>query len=732
MKKIILIFWLAVLPFLSNANAGDTIIVKAFNFYSKGYDSTIVFPKDTVKFAKILMKYTLRCPFKSQCGEWDYLTYTHLYKPTGKMDSNLVKAPFFRADGGTPDTLKFMKTTSYTYKFNTTTKQTDSTANKQIILVFYRDKSKPEKATDTMKVYPTYSRLVYDNTGKLVSTTAISPDSFVVNNFTDVYHRYEVNIRYELARFITPYGNGLSLGNGFTWWYDVSDYRTLLHDTVRITSGNWQELLDLQFIMIKGTPPRDVLAIDNLWNGHPAYGTATSIENFLVPKKFTPIANGKNFRVKMRATGHGFLGNENCAEFCPKTHSILVDGTTRFARKVWRDDCSVNPVYPQGGTWLYSRTNWCPGAPVETYDAELSAYIKGGVETTLDYDVEAYTWNGSGGLPYYAIESQIITYGAPNFTHDAAIDDIISPSNKDIHKRKNPICDGPLIRIQNTGSDTLRDLEITYGITGDSFTTYHWRGNLGFMQMQEVRLGLLNWNATGHEFKVTLSNPNGFKDEYAPNNTQTSYYTPTLSFPNKIIIDVSTNKSPEENSWTLTDQNGNLVASRDFKSLKKLTSYKDTLNLKVGCYQFTLIDSGLNGLSFWADTAQGSGNFRFRKSTGGILKNYNMDFGAQIFQQFSVGAYKDGVEETSFEKASLRVYPNPSNSIINVELNLTKKAKEAMLNLFDVSGRKVFSKTFYGNDFFETAIDVSQYPKGIYVLKVSSAEKSFVEKVVVK
>ncbi|MBK6833827.1 MAG: hypothetical protein IPG89_05940 [Bacteroidetes bacterium] len=46
--------------------------------------------------------------------------------------------------------------------------------------------------------------------------------------------------------------------------FDVSDYRTLLADSVHIAAGNWQELLDMQFFMIKGTPPRDVVDIQNL------------------------------------------------------------------------------------------------------------------------------------------------------------------------------------------------------------------------------------------------------------------------------------------------------------------------------------------------------------------------------------------------------------------------------------------------------------------------------------
>src|SRR5690606_11505685 len=154
----------------------------------------------------------------------------------------------------------------------------------------------------------------------------------------------------------------LSLGDGFTWIFDVSDYRPLLTDSIRITAGNWQEWLDLKFIFIEGIPARDPLKVENLWSGNPHYGTNTPIENFLTTKSVSFGSDMKNARLKVRVTGHGFGGNENCAEFCAKQHFFKIDGVQRHSKLVWRDDCAYNPVFPQGGTWVYNRANWCPGA----------------------------------------------------------------------------------------------------------------------------------------------------------------------------------------------------------------------------------------------------------------------------------------------------------------------------------------------------------------------------------
>ena len=54
---------------------------------------------------------------------------------------------------------------------------------------------------------------------------------------------FEVVDRYELSRYITPYGINLTLdSDGWAWVFDVTDYAPLLRDSVELECGNWQEL----------------------------------------------------------------------------------------------------------------------------------------------------------------------------------------------------------------------------------------------------------------------------------------------------------------------------------------------------------------------------------------------------------------------------------------------------------------------------------------------------------
>lgn len=446
--------------------------------------------------------------------------------------------------------------------------------------------------------------------------------------------------RYEIMRYISPYGNNLSLGAGFTWTMDITDFAPLLHDSVYIEAGMFQEELELTIDFITGTPPRDVLTIQPLWDGNPQYGQPTSIESFLVPKKGYIPSAAKGAKLRVTQTGHGFgQSPDNCAEFCNKKQYIKVKGNKIFERDVWRETCGLNPVYPQGGTWVYSRTNWCPGAEVTPFDYELTPTITAGDSLDLDMDMEDFTFpaGGAGTPPNYVITSYLFTYSAPNLTLDASLEKILAPTQDAFYKRHNPICGSPVIRIRNNGATPLTTLDITYGVQGGGTTTYTWKGNLQFMEEQEISLPPFDWGTwTGPNiFEVELSNPNGKKDEYSANNHGSSTFDLPPTYYSNIEINLETNKfASDQYEWTLTNSDGTIVRHRD--NLADNTLYIDTLNLANGCYEFRLINKLHYGLSWWATYADLGGGSLLFSNNGRLVHKFQPDFGTEVYQQFRV------------------------------------------------------------------------------------------------
>jgi hypothetical protein len=78
-----------------------------------------------------------------------------------------------------------------------------------------------------------------------------------------------------------------------------------------------------------------------------------------------------------------------------------------------------------------------------------------------------------------------------------------------------------------------------------------------------------------------------------------------------------------------------------------------------------------------------------------------------------------GVEE--FEISKLKIYPNPTNNVINVEgLN---KNENNTIQIFDVHGKLVITKNI--NE--KGTIDLSELNKGVYVIKVGELAQRIVK-----
>ncbi|MBX7109892.1 MAG: T9SS type A sorting domain-containing protein [Chitinophagales bacterium] len=606
----------------------------------------------------------------------------------------------------------------------------DSAVTTPVQLITYYDSvNNPGDATSIENVWLPYYHYVFNAQGEVVDSSLVAPDYTLLLDYYDWYHKYPQVIRYELARYITPYGINLSLGDGFTWTFDVSDYRPLLADSVHLNAGNWQELLDVKFLMIEGTPPRDVLSVQNLWNGGFNYGQSSDpIENHLQPLTIDIPADAANARWKSRITGHGMDSPQNCAEFCAKTHYYKVNNVQQFSKLVWRNNCDLNPVYPQGGTWVYDRANWCPGAEVWTYNWELSPFLTPGSAVTLDHDVQAYT--STYGWDYYQIEDQLVTYSAPNFSLDASVDDILAPGTDQMWGRMNPVCTNPVIKISNGGATTLTSLTISYGLNGATPSVYNWTGNLKFTESATITLGSFEWVPNATEFVVTIAKPNGGSDEYDHNNTATSHFVYPVVMPGEFYIEFKTNNYADENSYTLKDESGNILI--DKSGLDPNIIYRDTVSLTAGCYKFELTDSGEDGLTWWANPYQGGGYVRFRNTTNGaIIKNFNSDFGGQVYQQFTVGLTTGTGDCIFTDKTMVDIYPNPTNGRCYIDISLPERT-DGYLEIRDLLGKIVYTEKFLNQTAESFDVDLSPFGRGVYFITFSSGKDHITKKLMVQ
>ena len=470
--------------------------------------------------------------------------------------------------------------------------------------------------------------------GNLIDSTMITSDGeFQISNL-NFFRRFP--FYNEIMSFVTPYGIGLNFGqNGRTWYFDVTDFAPILKGNKRIMmtlGGQNQEQMDLEFWFVVGTPPRPVLEFNQIWQGTNRTGAAgiTSINNnsrysaVSVPT----LSTGKSFKIRSTITGHGAEG-EFEANGGIINHMLNINGgDTDFVWRIYQE-CSKNPVFPQGGTWVYDREGWCPGQRSLLKEFNVSNLLSAGNPFTIDYATSLPP--KTGGDYRYHIAHQLVTYGETSFNLDARIYDIQQPSDKVLYTRLNPACSQPQITIQNSGRTAITSMEISYWVNNGQKQTFNWTGNLSFLDTQSVHLPVGNlWLgnvlSAGNKFYAEIKSVNGKADDYVYNNKMESAFNRPEVLPGKFTMEFYTNNNPTENSYQILDETGKIIDSKSFTNANTLHS--NTYELS-GCYRIKIKDKGADGLQWWANSSQGTGFVRFKNSNGTIVKTLPADFGSE-------------------------------------------------------------------------------------------------------
>ena len=735
MKKIYLL--LLSLTITSTIFAGDTTTVRIHDHtdmtWYGNYDEWGELPDATNDYRKVYLHYTMGCA-TGGCSDWDYTSQIIVRHRTGAIDSSLQNSPMFTVNGIVLDSVLFSDT-AYVHFWNTTSNSLDSNLSTLLEIIEFNDATNPTNPTDTLYVFEAgFYNMEFDSLGNIIDSFYVTPSNTFLINYHNWFQVFDVIENYELARVITPYGSMLANNWEFTTTFDVTDFIQVLRDSVEIRchysgwSSGFSATLDFEFI--EGTPARDVVKVENIYSGGFSYNSSADFENTkLIPKKFLIEANSTNAMVKMVSTGHGFDNNQSAAEFKPIDYFVKIDGMQTHTQYNWDADCGENPIYPQGGTWIYDRANWCPGKRAQAFDHEITSYINPGDSLEVNIDFQSYSWSGTQ-TPSYIIECQLFQYSDANFSNSAEIIDIIKPSLKDEYSRKNPICGKPLIIIKNYGSTPLTTLDIEYSIVGGAINTFSWAGNLAFNETEEVELPTLtNWSGNANIFEVTLKNPNGQADEYDENNSMQSEFEMVAEYPESFALWFQTNggvvntfTQVSESSWEFFDENGASVhASGDLISN---TQFRDTLTFSPGCYTFVVSDTDEDGLDFWANN-DGGGMVRFRELGATWLKSFNADFGTNIVHQFNVGS----VQSTSSNTHTMEyeIFPNPTKEKIIIEGFSDEKTQISVLNNL---GERVIKAENIPAGFISKNIDLNTLSKGIYFVEISNNKTTTTQKVV--
>jgi hypothetical protein len=276
-----------------------------------------------------------------------------------------------------------------------------------------------------------------------------------------------------------------------------------------------------------------------------------------------------------------------------------------------------------------------------------------------------------------------------------------------------------VVDLANLGTQDLTSATISVsGVT--PALSYPWTGTLSQFESTTVTVGTAM--VTGNVV-VSVTSAN---DGNAANNNLNADIAMASESTTQVVVEMTTDEYPNEVTWEITNENGNVVASGGPYGNPAVTNGQNPVDVyethflpSTGCYTMTMIDAFGDGLqgSQWGGT---DGYVKAYGIQNGTYMTAFLDYdGSSDYETLPAGANVNetvGVEEIT-STSSFGVYPNPANSITNVNYTLASEAV-VTIEVINMLGERVVSmnKGTQQAGTYNNQIDFSNLNAGIYMV----------------
>lgn len=276
-----------------------------------------------------------------------------------------------------------------------------------------------------------------------------------------------------------------------------------------------------------------------------------------------------------------------------------------------------------------------------------------------------------------------------------------------------------IVDLANLGSQDLTAATITVsGVT--PAISYPWTGTLSQFESTTVNVG--SAMVTGNVvITVTAAN-----DGNAGNDDLNAAIAMASESTTQVVVEMTTDEYPNEVTWEITNENGNVVASGGPYGNTAVTNGQTPVDVyethflpATGCYTMTMYDEFGDGMQ----GSQWGGTDGYAKAYGIQNGTYMVAFldydGSFDYTAVAAGANVNetvGVEEVT-STSSFGVYPNPASTITNVNYTLASEAV-VTIEVVNMLGERVVSmnKGTQQAGTYNNQIDFSNLNAGIYMV----------------
>ena len=457
--------------------------------------------------------------------------------------------------------------------------------------------------------------------------------------------------------------------------------------------------------------------------------------NGIVPEPYSPYYAGwDNGNAAPQSTIgiHHPSGDVKKISFDDQPSSAVQSMGSPEPNSTWRVEWDRNTTTEGGSS----------GSPLFNQNGEIIGQLWGGnagCNGTLSSGQDYYgrlhnSWNPAGSanseqLKYWLDPSNAGTVSVVGHDpYNIPLDYNVSITN--ISGEEGRICESsfsPEVEIENKGVIPLTSLTIEYSYNNGTIQNYNWTGNLILFETEVVQLPAINQINGLNSIVVTLVNPNGQPDSYLTDNQM------ELSFnaaPNGTELDFEffLGCYGEEVSWELNNIDGNALNSgADYPNVNSENVVQEKFCLLNGCYQLILKDDsgdGVEGAIY--NQCDFTGSMKLTQTISNVvlaeLLEQDADFEFQITYDFCI----DEVDSNGAVDNLISIYPNPSNGSFKILMGFDGVKNITLVN---VTGQSIAS---YKTE--ETLFEVSEskLSSGMYLVNISSLERSETVKIIVK
>ncbi len=184
--------------------------------------------------------------------------------------------------------------------------------------------------------------------------------------------------------------------------------------------------------------------------------------------------------------------------------------------------------------------------------------------------------------------------------------------------------------LKNLGTDTLTSLNLYWSLNGSTPQLIEWTGSLPFEEEEEITFTVSPLQNGDNTLLVYTELPNGMQDEVQDNDSITRSIEANTNG-GEVTLSLLTDDYPNETSWELFDEFGNLLyAGGPYESPQ--TTYTHTFCLNSNsCYTFVIYDSYGDGITYGTV----SGSYQITDASGDVLASIiNPAFGSQEQNDF--------------------------------------------------------------------------------------------------